>query len=110
MRLQEQDVSAATALCFAPDLPPGLTRQCIVCGTRLREGQGHTALSPYAHQTFEMLSRWQVPRYRVIRGADGRAWTYEAGFYFIRRPYWPDVSVTRAQVPADVVAKAEALL
>lgn len=37
------------------DLPFGRTMQCVVCGTRVRPGQPHTAEAPRPHQTFEAL-------------------------------------------------------
>jgi hypothetical protein len=37
------------------DLPPGRVFQCQHCYTRLKEGQPHTALSPYPHQSLTTL-------------------------------------------------------
>jgi hypothetical protein len=38
-----------------PDLPPGDTFRCLVCGTRIRPGQPHSALAPEAHYTVDAL-------------------------------------------------------
>lgn len=37
------------------DLPVGRVFRCCHCGTRLKEGQPHTALQPYAHQSLTTL-------------------------------------------------------
>jgi hypothetical protein len=38
-----------------PDLPVGATLKCMECGTRLRKGQPHTAITPWPHQTLSLL-------------------------------------------------------
>lgn len=39
------------------DLPPGRTLLCTECGTRVRDGQPHTAMRPRPHATLGALIR-----------------------------------------------------
>jgi len=54
------------------DLPPGKTFKCMECGTRIREGQPHTALAPRPHQTLSLLIA-------SIRVDDGGLGAYVSG-------------------------------
>lgn len=56
MRIIE-DVSGT----FAAGRMEGVVYACTVCRTLLRPGQGHTAMFPEPHQTFEMLIRDATP-------------------------------------------------
>ena len=38
-----------------PDLPPGHTWQCSICGARIRQGEPHSAREPWPHATLETL-------------------------------------------------------
>ena len=45
----------ATDMGPQPDLPPGRTARCSVCGTRLRTGQPHTAMLPHPHSVYDVV-------------------------------------------------------
>jgi hypothetical protein len=46
--MEEEEVGL-TLLDPQPDLPPGPTYECGVCGTRIRTGQSHSAKLPHLH-------------------------------------------------------------
>jgi hypothetical protein len=54
-RKQRKERPGVVELFGQTDLPPGRVFGCYHCGTRLKEGQPHTALRPYPHQSLTTL-------------------------------------------------------